>query len=226
MEYWHKEFIYCQDRISDIPGNEYFSDEYRHHEPWYSTPIIRQLFEDSVTETNINNILDVGCGFGTMALYSQRLYDANVYCLDMENKTLPFPKIAFLRRNIEYDEFPFRWPYFYDKIIMTEVLEHLRNNPIPTLRKLNERLDDNGALYLSTPDACTWKRKTNYYSHIGEMPTPDPSNQIYLPDEHIYQYTEGEVLYILDQAGFVVEKKEYAKPPFWGRHLCVKAIKK
>jgi cyclopropane fatty-acyl-phospholipid synthase-like methyltransferase len=227
MEYWHKEFYYAQDRISDIPGNDYYANEYRYHEPWYSTPIIQWLYEDSVNNTHkINNILDIGCGWGAMALYSQRMYDANVYCIDMEKRDIPLDNIIFGQLNIENSDIPYNWPGYFDKIIMTELLEHLNACPIPTLEKVCNRLNEGGMLYLSTPNSCDplWGRLTKYYNHVGEMPNPDSS--IKFTDEHIYQYSEGELLYILDKAGFLILEKEIFHPSFWGSHICIKAIKK
>jgi cyclopropane fatty-acyl-phospholipid synthase-like methyltransferase len=228
MEFWHKEFIYAQDRVSDIEGNEFYEKEYRYHEPWYSAPIIKMLYEDTVDAPQVKNILDIGCGWGAMALYAQRMYGADVYCLDMEPRVIPFPGVQFKQANIEYDDIPFRWPFFYEKIIMTEIIEHLTCSPIPTLNKIKRILTENGNLYISTPNACDplWGRIDKYYKHIGEMPNPDASNRKYFADEHIYQYTEPELLYIFDKAGFEVEKKELFKPPFWGEHISFKLKKK
>lgn len=229
MEFWHKEFLYAQDRISDIEGNEFFEKEYRYHEPWYSKPIIQTLFEDTENDGGrTRNILDIGCGWGTMALYAQRLYGADVYCLDMEERDIPFKGITFKKLNVEYDRLPFRWPFFYNKIVMTEVLEHLTCSPIPTLKKINSWLEKDGFLYLSTPDACDplWGRITKYYNHIGEMPDPNPQIRKYFADEHIYQYQESELLYLFDKTGFEVVKKETFQPSFWGRHLNFKLKKK
>lgn len=229
MEYWHKQFIYAQDRISDLPNNEYYATEYRYYEPWYSKPIIQWLFEDSVDDgRHTEDTLDIGCGWGTMAYYIQKLYDCNSYCLDMIERSLPFKQIHFKKCNIEYDDLPFRWPFYYDKIVMTEVLEHLTCSPIPTLKKINNLLRNDGYLYLSTPNACDplWGRITKYYNHIGEMPDPDKTTRKYFTDEHIYQYQESELLYIFDKAGFEVVKKENFQPSFWGEHINFKLKKK
>jgi predicted SAM-dependent methyltransferase len=46
---------------------------------------------------------------------------------------------------------------------MTEVLEHLNFHPVPTLKKVYNLLSENGALYLSTPDAYEWGKVNKYY---------------------------------------------------------------
>jgi cyclopropane fatty-acyl-phospholipid synthase-like methyltransferase len=227
MEFWHKEFIYAQDRISDLPGNDFYAKEYRYHEPWYSKPIIQWLFEDSVHDGGkTKNVLDIGCGWGTMGYYIGKLYEAKIYCVDMLPKKLPFENMLFKEMNVEYDSLPFRWPFYYEKIIMTEVLEHLNCSPIPTLKKIRNWLADDGEFYLSTPNACDplWGRITKHYNHIGEMGDPQSGFKA-STDEHIYQYTEGELLYIFDKAGFEVVKKEIFKPPFWGEHINFKLKK-
>lgn len=227
MESWHKEFLYAQDRISDVEGNEYYAKDYRFHEPWYSYPIIRMLAEESFKGKKVETLMDIGCGWGAMALYAQRLFDCEVYCLDMEPRSLPFEKVWFKEMNIEFDEIPFRWPFYFDKIIMTEVIEHLNCNPIPTLKTVASHLRRDGFLYISTPNACDplWGRKINYYKHIGEMPNPKDFKDRFLTDEHIYQYTEGELRLIFNEAGLQVEEFEVFKPPFWGEHLNFKLSK-
>lgn len=227
MENWHKEFIRAQDYLSEVEGNEYFAEQYRFYEPWYSYPIIRMLAEESFEGKEIRTILDIGCGYGSMALYTQRMFAADVYCLDIEKRTIPHEKIHFKQMNIEFDEFPFRWPFYFDKIIMTELLEHLNCNPIHTLEKVRNRLKDDGFIYLSTPNACDplWGRITKHYDHVGDMPFPEQGDKQFLTDEHIYQYSEGELRFIFNESGLEVEKMEKFKPPFWGEHFSFKLSK-
>jgi 2-polyprenyl-3-methyl-5-hydroxy-6-metoxy-1,4-benzoquinol methylase len=226
MEYWLHLFTQAQDKVSEKVKDEDYDRRYRFDEPWYSRHVLAMLYYDSLENKDVGTILDIGAGFGTIAVYSGWLFkNATIYTVDMVEKGLPFLGIRFRKMDIEYDDIPMGWPKKYERIIMTEVVEHLKHDPIITLKKINKMLSDSGVLYLSTPDAQEWGRVTKHYKHIGEMGPPDPENRIQL-DEHIYQYTEGELRYILDKAGFEIKELHYSHPPSWGRHLCVKAVKK
>ena len=96
----------------------------------------------------------------------------------------------------------------FDRIYLTEVLEHFNFHPLITLRKIRDHLSENGKLYLSTPDAAEWGRVDKYYTAISDIPLPDKSMQII--DDHIYQYNKDELLLLLNEAGFSVDKFDYS----------------
>ncbi len=90
----------------------------------------------------------------------------------------------------------------YDKIIMTEVLEHFVCNPCPTLRKINKALKPEGKLYLSTPN---WGHINLYnsYMDIPEYKDEQQYQSLYVGDEvHIYQYNKMEMDELIDLTGF------------------------
>jgi 2-polyprenyl-3-methyl-5-hydroxy-6-metoxy-1,4-benzoquinol methylase len=82
--------------------------------------------------------------------------------------------LAFARGNIEKDPLP--GGQLFDVAIMTEVLEHLNFQPVPTLKKIHASLRPGGTLFLSTPDADGgWGRSTKYYRSLAEIPALDPN---------------------------------------------------
>lgn len=76
---------------------------------------------------------------------------------------------------------------------------------------------------LSTPDASQWGRVTKYYRSLDEIPYP--KEEVPIIDDHVWQYSRDELLSILDEAGFRVERFEYA-PGVVGRHFNVEATRK
>lgn len=91
----------------------------------------------------------------------------------------------------------------FDIIVMTEVIEHFANNPIPTMKKIAGMLKEGGRLYLSTPD---WGHLRIYkdYSEMPEYTTLEKYKAGYIG--HSYQYDKKELEEILDACGLVVEK--------------------
>lgn len=227
MQRWQREVVKAQNEIS-----EYCTDEdyeiYRTDEHWYWERCAAMMCFQKRDKVNVNNVLDIGCGYGTLAVMAKNLFDAEVYALDYKKRIpdeiLRDKKIHFIEKDIELDEIPFRWPMVFDIIIFTEILEHLYFNPLETLIKLKRMLSRYGIIYLSTPDAAQWGRVTKWYTHVGQMPKIDS----YKPDidEHVYQWSEGELMRLFDEAGLKVEEMHFSSPPFWGRHFNLKLSKR
>ncbi len=91
----------------------------------------------------------------------------------------------------------------FDIIVMTEVLEHFVNNPIPTMKKIAGMLKEGGRLYLSTPD---WGHLRIYrnYREIPEYTTLERYKDGYIG--HSYQYDREELEKILKESGLVTER--------------------
>ena len=91
----------------------------------------------------------------------------------------------------------------FDLIIMTEVMEHFVNNPIPTIKKIANMLKEDGRLYLSTPN---WGHLSIYddYKEIPDYTTRETYKENYVG--HTFQYYENELKDILEQCGLVIEK--------------------
>ncbi|MGZ4861541.1 MAG: class I SAM-dependent methyltransferase, partial [Halobacteriota archaeon] len=127
--------------------------------------------------------------------------------------------LHFVQNNIELDPLPWNEPF--DVIVLSEVIEHFNFHPLPTLKKIRSLLVNRGRLYLSTPDATQWGR-TNYYKTLAEIPQPS-SDGHELVEDHIYQFNRRELLAVLKEAGFTVERCAYA-PGVFGRHFNLSLI--
>ena len=222
---WFKEINRCQEEVATLCTNLYYKTNYQQAEALYWLNIPKWIDEDSRLN-NVASVLDIGCGYGTLLLYAMRKYNCDAFATDftdayLSKKIIAKYGIKFEINNIELN--PFSWRKTFDRIIFTEVLEHLNFNPSVTLKKLNTLLSNNGKLFLSTPDAKKWGRITKYYRTIDEMPNPKPNTQIV--DDHVYIYSKKELKNILERSGFKIEKIGYS-PGVSARHFNVMAVKK
>lgn len=158
-------------------------------------------------------ILDVGANPFHITYCLKNLgYD--VVGLDLKpykfNKFINKYKFPIEKCNIELKKFPFKDNSF-DFIIFLEIFEHLRINPIFTLKEINRVLKSNGILLLTTPnlyaihkifmfnlgrsfnDAYDQFDKLKTYGYVG----------------HIREYSTKEVKKFLENTGFKVSDMTY-----------------
>ena len=171
-------------------------------------------------------VIDIGCAYGTLSLFTKRLLDAKVTCVDAISAYSPQRLFAaegvpFLLRNIELDDFSDLGQF--DLVIITEVLEHLNFHPRETLKKIRSLLCPDGRLILTTPDSSEWGVVTKYYSSLSEMPDPIPGRD--WEDAHIWQYSESELRSVLEEAGFRIAELAYS-PGNKSRHFNVLCTRK
>jgi SAM-dependent methyltransferase len=195
----------CQREIISANHHSHYS-QYHKDEIFYWIHIPAWLQADH-NESPIRHCLDIGCAYGTLALFCKKTLLCDTYCVDFINDFLSpslIDKYAlnFALRNIELDEIP--WENKFDAIILTEVLEHFNFYAVPTLKKIKNILSKKGKLYLSTPDALEWGRITQYYSYFRDMPAPNHQSEII--DTHIYQFNQAELFSLFDEAGLKVEQ--------------------
>ncbi len=118
--------------------------------------------------------------------------------------------LMIIKVNIETEKLPFKDGSF-DFVIFNEVFEHLRINPIFTLKEINRILKKDGILLLTTPnlyalhkilmfnfgkgfnDAYNEFNKLNTYGYVG----------------HIREYSTKEVSDFLENTNFKIEKVVY-----------------
>jgi 2-polyprenyl-3-methyl-5-hydroxy-6-metoxy-1,4-benzoquinol methylase len=182
------------------------------------------LWENNFLKKRENaSVLEIGPGFGLMSLVLLKLFD-NIkidWCLLGEDndrldlhKNEGYPKglkkckkkydsrIKEIWGQIERSKFKLNQEY--DLIICTEVFEHFVLNPLPTLQKMREALNDDGVLILTTPN---WGH-LHIYDSWREMPGAETvSNDRYwqlTKCGHTYQYTREELMEIIELSGLEV----------------------
>lgn len=221
MEYWLEKVREAQAIIEEFNGSDYYISDYGPTETqyWYHIPcmMMKEVQEEKVI---VDNVLDIGPGYGTLSVFANRTYRCNSYATDIIDnlgilkETIP---IHYAENNIETQEIPFNVKF--DRIIFTEVLEHLRCCPVKVLNKLRQSLSNEGVIYLSTPDACTWGFNYEFYNHMWQMPmdcdyvTEDPIED----DKHRYHYTLSELLFLFEKAKLRVHCYHKSKGE-WGDH--------
>lgn len=180
----------------------------------YWSKIIRWLYVDNKNRKDFK-ILDIGCAYGTLAVFCKRNLNADVYTVDFMDWVYPkklFEEqgIHFKVCNIERDEIPYKEKF--DIVLFTEALEHLNFNPIPALKHIKNAMKKDGLLYFSTPNAKYWGRVTKYWKKFSEIPYYDPKNPPEkVIEDHLWQYNWPELLYIFEQSGLVPIDIDYSK---------------
>jgi len=178
---WAKEIHRCQQEVSETDAHPHYLKAYRDAELWYWLHIPSWMTDLSKAGFKVNKVLDVGCAYGTLALFSQRMFNCEIYCTDftdiyLSEKLKQNYNFNFAVNNIEREEFP--WPLQFDVIIFTEVLEHLNFHPKPTLRKLRSLLLSNGKLFLTTPDAKEWGLQPNITKALKMFLCPEQNKRL------------------------------------------------
>ncbi len=122
----------------------------------------------------------------------------NIIKCDIENEALPFDKNTF------------------DIVVLNEVFEHLRINPIHTIGEIYRVIKPNGILLLSTPNLLSLK---GWLSMIFKNKTQSSVYYEYLKLStlghmgHVREYTPVEVCEFLTALGFSVEQIIYRGLP-------------
>jgi len=203
----------CQDIVECTDPNPYYLSAYRAAEQLYWSWIPVWMREDAVLSTP-RRCLDVGCAYGTLLLYAQKLTGCEIYGLDfldhyLSPALITASNIQFSVGNIELEPLP--WPEKFDWIVLTEVLEHFNFQPLPTLRKLAAVLSKEGKLYLSTPDASQWGSTFKYYKKFSDIPWPDETLRATIVDDHVWQYTKQELMNVIEAAGLKVIRFDFSE---------------
>ena len=199
-----------QDDIAAADGRGQFYDRsYRPVESsfWERIP---EWMEADAGHRKVHRILDVGCGYGTLLSLATMVYGAEGFCLDVQDYLKPIVAkkygLHFAKGNIELDPIP--WPGQFEVIIMTEVLEHFNFQPVPTLTKIRNALAPDGRFFLSTPDQLDWGPQHRYYKRLRDLPMP--SADVKIVDDHVWIYSNTELVSATKAAGLIVERFAYS----------------
>jgi len=158
-------------------------------------------------------VLDLGSGKGYVSKYIRNHYNCEVWCIDIKRPECStwideFKKygINFIYCDIAKSKaLPFPANYF-DLVPFLEVLEHLITShpPWQLFREINRVLKKGGYLILSTPNIAELIKRIRLL--FGKHPVPRLKNESEFYVGHYREYTLKELLYILDETGFKVEK--------------------
>lgn len=223
-EPWMIELVKCQEEVQKYNQHPHYKNRYRQEEAYYWHKVAEWLYEDSL-KYKYNNILDIGCAYGTLSVFANRIFNCNSYCIDfmeeyfsakLQNKY----SLNFKVCNIELEDIS--WKERFDAILLTEVIEHFNFNPIPTMLKIKKLLVPGGRLYISTPDASRWGR-LSHYNTFKDMPSPQCG--IPIIDDHVYQYLVEEIEELADLTGFMVERSSFSVGVKY-RHISMTLISK
>lgn len=201
-----------QNEVAGLCDNQYYKTAYQKDEFRYWDKVAQWLWE--LAERKVLHCLDIGCAYGTLALYVKKLFKCEIYCTDyvdlyMSNRMVTTYNFHYQVSNIELDPFPFKKMHGFDLILFTEVLEHLNFHPEPTLARIHDLLTDEGVLLLSTPDAEVYGR-VDRYQQFDEIPYPKKGLPVI--DDHIYVYHENELRELFKRVGLQIicfEKNSY-----------------
>ena len=153
----------------------------------------------------------------------------NVRGLDLKperfQSTIDSQNLNITKIDFEVEALPMR-DGEYDVAIFNEVFEHLRINPIFTMREVHRILKPDGVLMLSTPNLTSWKG-WQHFAFKGRL-APDMYLEFSKLDRlghmgHVRIYSVGEVVSFLRRIGFsietVVHRGEFQTRRLWERRL-------
>lgn len=114
------------------------------------------------------------------------LAGARVEFLDVESEPFPFPDGCF------------------DTVLLCEVVEHMRVDPLAPLSEINRVCRPGGALVLTTPNIASWRALARGVA--GQNPGMFSLYNGRHADRHNREYTASEIGQLMADAGFDVER--------------------
>jgi ubiquinone/menaquinone biosynthesis C-methylase UbiE len=176
-------------------------DRIRESAQRYATTLA--LFPES---ENPLKVLDVGTGFGHLAILAKRLFHHNVSGIDWE---VP----DFVKQRFEEEEMELRecdlvkdsLPYddqSFDLLLFCDILHLLPIDPRRTFQELSRVLKKGGWLILFTPNSLNLITRIKFL--IGRIKT-DWEHEY----PHFHHYTLDEVRSLLKLAHFSIEREEF-----------------
>ncbi len=158
-------------------------------------------------------LLDIGVSPGYFT-YSLSRFGYNLKALDLEPSRIEKfikDKVQITKCDIETEKIPYPDNNF-DGVILAALLEHLRINPLFSLREIKRVLKPNGRLLLQTPNMSWWKNRVRVLLDRSYDATPYFAFSL-LEEEghagHVRVYNMSEAEEILEKTGFVIEDSFY-----------------
>jgi glycosyltransferase involved in cell wall biosynthesis/ubiquinone/menaquinone biosynthesis C-methylase UbiE len=157
-------------------------------------------------------VLDCGCGMGVYMMMMGRLRDLNIVGVDGDVGRLEWAEreeVDARLSRVDIHVLPFADNSF-DKVLMTEVLEHLAEDRA-AMREVLRVLKPGGTLALSVPHAdypLLWDPINKVIEALGRRPIRNAGPITGLWSNHWRLYHPAELRDVLESAGFQVEALE------------------
>ncbi|MCK4792999.1 MAG: class I SAM-dependent methyltransferase [Desulfobacteraceae bacterium] len=190
-------------KISDW-ANQYLAGHMDHYRCLFSQ--ISDIYEIK----NIKYILDIGSVPGHMAAIL-KFAGLNIDAVDIEpersRELFESMDICYHKVDVESEPLPFP-DNTYDLVIFSEILEHLRKNPLKAMAEIHRVLKPDGVCLLSTPQITPLMRWRFLFGHdyqddiISEYAKLETIGHM----GHIRLYSRDEVERILKHFNFSVIK--------------------
>lgn len=160
--------------------------------------ILESLVKNLPPPEDCVNVLDIGCGAGTISIFLANL-GYKVKGIDISRKAINVCKknakqLIPKKELIKFERVEF--PYYssvelFDVALCFEVIEHLKNNKL-AISKIYNLLKKGGLLLLSAPSENAPLRKIGYANNFDKEVG------------HIRRYTIKDLVYILETTGFEI----------------------
>jgi SAM-dependent methyltransferase len=154
-------------------------------------------------------VFDCGCGMGFFLLAMSRLHSLRLVGLDYDALRLRQARAARVSAGLVRGDV-YRLPFadqWFDKVLMTEVLEHLESD-LHGLREVLRVLRPGGVVAISVPHTrypFLWDPINRIWSALGGAPIREgPLVGIWTGHQRLY--TPEELTRVVSSAGFVVEQ--------------------
>jgi SAM-dependent methyltransferase len=203
----------AQDSVSRLSTDNFYSiwryDEHKYHSPDLTTWMTSNaLFLERHIHLKMGSILDVEIRYGTLTTFLRLLSKNDTACYAIDSTgTYLSPEIRKSLRidlytiNFETDPLPPKVDVEqYDHIILSEVLDNWKYNPIPSLKKLANMLSPYGSLYISTHHRETVSTPFRWQ----DLPDPQPGGRSAKLRQDSYKWNMQDLKDVLRQVGLVV----------------------
>ncbi len=181
---------------------------YKTHKKRYKS--ILKLVKKEYTK---GKILEVGSAPFHLTFCLKKL-EYPIIGLDLDPKRSAFfikkHKLTIKKGDIESQKFPFKDNTF-DMVLFSEVFEHLRIDPITTMKEINRILKPEGKLILTTPNLYAIDRVVRFFFGQGINNAYEEFNKLHTLGHmgHIREYTQKELKLFLINTNFEITKTRH-----------------
>jgi len=157
------------------------------------------------------HVLDVGSGFGHLAILIKKIFGYEVYALDHYNlweERFHKHGIRFNLCELTRENLPFKESYF-DIVLFCEVLEHLFVLPHKVLFEIHRVLKPEGLLILTTPNFLSLYKRIKVLFGKSPFQPVSARRDAGRAQDHIREYSMDELHLLLQETDFEVILARY-----------------